>query len=171
MTRGSFITLLITSRTPGCPSGRTDTATFLFTEGFGQYAAIMALAPGAPEPAVFREGMLNRRFRPNLASAPPFLKRMSLVELSRVASTRYAEDFRTGRLVFSRGGLMAAALDDRIRAESKGSKSLQDAFRYLVAWTTRERRAFANDELASLIQQATGVDTAAVIAEWLRPLP
>jgi len=142
-----------------------------FAEGFGQYAAIMALAPGAPEPAVFREGMLNRRFRPNLASAPPFLKRMSLVELSRVASTRYAEDFRTGRLVFSRGGLMAAALDDRIRAESKGSKSLQDAFRYLVAWTTRERRAFANDELASLIQQATGVDTAAVIAEWLRPLP
>ena len=141
-----------------------------FAEGFGQYAAIMAIAAGTPDPGAFREGMLNRRFRPNLASAPAFLKRLSLVDLSRVASTRYAEDFRTGRLVFSRGGLMAAALDDRIRAESKGARSLQDAFKFLVAWTARERRAFSNDELASLIQQATGVDTTAVIAEWLRPL-
>ncbi len=142
-----------------------------FAEGFGQYAAIMALAPGTPDPAAFRDGMLNRRFRPNLANAPLFLKRLSLVDLSRVASTRYAEDFRTGRLVFSRGGLMAAAIDDRIRSQSKGLKSLRDAFQFLVAWTARERRAFANDELASLIQQATGVDTTAVIAEWLRPLP
>ena len=142
-----------------------------FAEGFGQYAAIMALAPGMPDPAAFREGMLNRRFRPNLANAPAFLKRLSLVDLSRVASTRYGEDFRTGRLVFSRGGLMAAAIDDRIRAESKGTKSLQDAFTFLLGWSVRERRAFANDELARLIQQATGVDTADVIAEWLRPLP
>lgn len=142
-----------------------------FAEGFGQYAAIMALAPGMPDPAAYREGMLNRRFRANLASAPPFLKRLSLVDLSRVASTRYAEDFRTGRLVFSRGGLMAAAIDDRIRSASQGARSLQDALKFLVAWTARERRAFANDELAALIQQATDVDTAPVIAEWLRPLP
>ena len=91
-----------------------------FAEGFGQYAAIMAVAAGTPEPGAFRQGMLARRFQANVDSAPPFLKRLSLVELSRVASTRYAEDFRTGRLVFSRGGLMAAAIDDRIRAESKG---------------------------------------------------
>mgnify|MGYP001572106745 CR=1 FL=1 len=142
-----------------------------FAEGFGQYAAIMALAPGTPDPAAFREGMLNRRFRTNLAGAPAFLKRLSLVDLSRVSSTRYAEDFRTGRLVFSRGGLMAAAIDERIQLESKGARSLRDALRYLVAWTARERRAFASDELATLIEQATGVATAAVIAEWLRPLP
>ena len=142
-----------------------------FAEGFGQYAAIMALAPATPDPAAFRDGMLNRRFRTNLTGAPPFLKRLSLVDLSRVASTRYAEDFRTGRLVFSRGGLMAAAIDERIQSDSKGAKSLRDAFRYLVAWTARERRAFANDELAALIQQATGVTVASVIGEWLRPLP
>jgi predicted metalloprotease with PDZ domain len=141
-----------------------------FAEGFGQYAAIMAVAAGAPDPAAFREGMLQRRFRANVAGAPPFLKRLSLVDLSRVASTRYAEDFRTGRLVFSRGGLMAAAIDDRIQAESKGAKSLRDAFQYLVAWTARERRAFATDELAPLVREATGVDTSAVVAEWLRPL-
>ena len=142
-----------------------------FAEGFGQYAAIMAVANGTADPAAYRDGMLDRRFRPNLSSAPAFLRRLSLVELSRVASTRYSEDFRTGRLVFSRGGLMAAAIDDRIQSESKGTKSLRDALRYLVSWTARERRAFANDELASLIQQATGVDTGPVIEQWLRPLP
>jgi predicted metalloprotease with PDZ domain len=142
-----------------------------FAEGFGQYAAIVAIAAGTPDPAAFREGMLARRFRANVASAPAFLKQLPLVELSRVASTRYAEDFRTGRLVFSRGGLMAAALDDRIQLETKGARSLRDALRYLVAWSAREHRAFELDELPELIRQATGVDTRAVIAEWLRPLP
>ncbi len=142
-----------------------------FAEGFGQYAAIMALAPGMPDAAAYSSTMLARRFQPNLLSAPAFLKRLSLTDLSRVASTRYAEDFRTGRLVFSRGGLMAAAIDERIQSASKGAKSLRDAFRFLVAWSARERRAFSNEELAAHIQQSTGVDVAPVIAEWLRPLP
>ncbi len=142
-----------------------------FAEGFGQYAAIMAVAAGAPEPATFRADMLARRFRVNVAAAPSFLARLPLVELSRVASTRYAEDFRTGRLVFSRGGLMAAAVDDLIQRDTGGARSLRDALRFLVAWTTRERRAFAIDELPGLITQATGVDTRAAIDEWLRPLP
>lgn len=142
-----------------------------FAEGFGQYAAIMAVAAGAPDPAAFRQGMLQRRFRANLDSAPPFLRRLPLVDLSRIASTRYAEDFRTGRLVFSRGGLMAAAIDDRIREQSRGERSLQDALRALVAWTAREQRAFAVDELPRLIQEATGVDVRRVVDEWLRPLP
>ena len=142
-----------------------------FAEGFGQYAAIVAVGAGAPDPAAFRAEMLQRRFRANVDSAPVFLRRLPLVELSRVASTRYAEDFRTGRLVFSRGGLMAAALDDHIQAGSTGAKSLRDALRYLVAWTARERRAFAIDELPALITAATGVDTRAVFEEWLRPLP
>jgi predicted metalloprotease with PDZ domain len=142
-----------------------------FAEGFGQYAAIVALAAGTSDPAAFREGMIARRFQANVEAGPAFLKRLPLVDLSRVASTRYAEDFRTGRLVFSRGGLMAAAIDDRIRAGSRDGKSLRDALQFLVAWTARERRAIDLDELAPLIQQATGVDTAAVIAEWLRPMP
>jgi predicted metalloprotease with PDZ domain len=141
-----------------------------FAEGFGQYAAIKALEAQMPDPAAYREGLLNRRFRSNLASAPEFLRRLSLVDLSRVASTRYSEDFRIGRLVFSRGGLMAAAIDERIQSESKGAKSLRDALRFMVAWTARERRGFATDELAGLIQKATGVDTSAVIEQWLRPM-
>jgi predicted metalloprotease with PDZ domain len=141
-----------------------------FAEGFGQYAAIMALAAGTPDPAAFRDGMLSRRFRPNIATAPPFLKALPLIELSRVASTRYAEDFRTGRLLFSRGGLMAAAIDDRIQAETKGARSLRDALRFIVEWSARERRAFTLDELPGLIEQATSVQTRAVIDTWLRPM-
>ena len=142
-----------------------------FAEGFGQYAAIMALAPGMPDPATYRKDLLARRFQSNIDAAPPFLKRLSLVELSRIASTRYAEDFRTGRLVFSRGGLMAAAVDERIARETGGTRSLRDGLQFLVAWCARERRGFAIDELAGLLRQATGVDTADVLAQWLRPLP
>jgi predicted metalloprotease with PDZ domain len=142
-----------------------------FAEGFGQYAAIEAVAAGTADPAAFRTDMLQRRFRANVESAPPFLRRLPLVELSRVASTRYAEDFRTGRLVFSRGGLMAAAIDDRLAVETRGTKRLKDALRYLVTWSARERRGFAVDELPGLIREATGVDVSAILAEWLRPLP
>ena len=39
--------------------------------------------------------MLARRFQANLDAAPPFLARPPLVELSRVASTRYAADALT----------------------------------------------------------------------------
>lgn len=141
-----------------------------FAEGFGQYAAIVAVAAGTADPDAFRSEMLARRFQANVSSAAPFLRRLPLVELSRVASTRYAEDFRTGRLVFSRGGLMAAAVDDRIRERSGGQKSLRDAFRFLVAWTAREHRGFSIEELPGLIQQATGVETRDVIEAWLRPL-
>jgi len=141
-----------------------------FSEGFGQYAAIMALAPGTPDPAVFRQSMLARRFQRNLDEAPPFLARLPLVDLSRIASTRYSEDFRTGRLVFSRGGLMAAEMDDRIRTASGDRKSLRDALRALVAWSARERRGFTIDELPALFRESTGVDTRDVMEKWLQPL-
>jgi predicted metalloprotease with PDZ domain len=141
-----------------------------FAEGFGQYAAIVAVAMGEPNPAAYRKGMLARRFQANIDSAPAFLKRLPLVELSRIGSTRYSEDFRTGRLLFSRGGLMAAAIDDRIQAETKGARSLRDALRYLVAWTARERRAFTLDELGRLLQEGSGVHVQDVIVEWLQPM-
>jgi predicted metalloprotease with PDZ domain len=145
--------------------------TIWFAEGFGQYAAIMALAPATPDPAAFRAGMIERRFQRNLDEAPPFLRRMGLIDLSRVASTRYAEDFRTGRLVFSRGGLMAAAIDDGIRSRTQGQIQLRDGLRFLLAWAARERRGFTTEELAGLLRQGTGVDVADIIATWLAPLP
>jgi predicted metalloprotease with PDZ domain len=146
--------------------------TIWFSEGFAQYAAIEAIADGLPEDEAraYRENLLERRFRQNVATAPAFIRRMSLVELSRVASTRYSEDFRTGRTVFSRGGLMAAEIDDRIREESRGTHRLRDALRHLVSWSRKSERAFEIEELPAIFAEVTGVDTRPVFDWWLKPL-
>jgi len=89
---------------------------------------------------------------------------LSLVELSRVASTRYSEDFRTGQLVFSRGGLLAAALDDHITAWTRGAKSLRDVFAWMLEGHGPAGRSFAVDEFASIVRAATGVDVTAIVS-------
>ena len=160
----------------GCPSAPTATGYFpfqwelapvldsiWFAEGFGQYAAIMAVAAGAPDPAAFRAEMLaaplpRQRRRPRRA----FLTRLPLVELSRVASTRYAEDFRTGRLVFSRGGLMAAAIDDRIQARDE--RRQEPARRAALSGgvdRARTARLRHRGTARAHSAQATGVETSA----------
>ncbi len=139
--------------------------TIWFSEGFAQYAAIAALA-ASPEQ---REEMLDRRFRSVLRGAPPELRRMPLRELSLVASTQYASDFRVGQLTFSRGGLMAAEMDDRIRAETHGRRSLRDALRHLIAWSAKNQRAFRVDELPLRFREATGVETRDILDRWLGP--
>jgi predicted metalloprotease with PDZ domain len=146
--------------------------TIWFSEGFAQYAAIEAIADGLgeDEARTYREDLLERRFRQSVATAPAFIRRMPLVELSRVASTRYSEDFRTGRTVFSRGGLMAAAIDDRIRQETRGTHRLRDALRHLVSWSRENKRAFGIEELPTIFAEATGVDTRVIFDEWLKPL-
>ena len=142
-----------------------------FSEGFVQYAAIEAVATGEADPAEYRRLMLATRFAEPLATMPEFLRQMSLVQLSRVASTRYSEDFRTGRSSFARGGLMAAALDDRIRERTSGARSLRDVFRHLMAWSAEHRRAFRIEELPVLVESATSVDTRDVFEHWLGPMP
>ncbi|MCL4523762.1 MAG: hypothetical protein M1453_12330 [Acidobacteria bacterium] len=143
-----------------------------FSEGFAQFAAMDALADAMPaaEAQKFRERMIEMRFRSTLAAMPAFLRQMPLVEVSRIASTRYGEDFRTGRTVFSRGGLMAAEMDQRIREQSQGKKGMRDAFRYLMAWSAREKRAFRMEELPRIIQEATGVETRDILEKWLQPM-
>jgi predicted metalloprotease with PDZ domain len=142
-----------------------------FSEGFGQYAAIDALAARFPpaEAAAYRERLVERRFRQSLAEAPAFLLHMPLVELSYVASTRYGEDFRTGRTVFARGGLMAAEMEQEIRRATESRKSLRDGLRALVAWSARERRPFAIADLPGYFREATGVDVRNIYDRWLAP--
>ena len=101
---------------------------------------------------------------------PDFLKKMPLVDLSRTASTVYSEDFRTGRTVFSRGGLMAYEMDERMRASSDGTKRLRDALRFLLAWSAKEKRPFRIDELPTFFKDATGVDTRDLMQHWLAPM-
>ena len=139
--------------------------TIWFNEGFGRYAAIQSVANGMPaaEGASFRARTLDR-LRGFLDDAPPFVRRMSLVELSRSASFLYAADFRIGMNTFSRGALMAAEMDDRIRAASGGQKSLRDGLRALL----RTPQPFRIEDLPGIFREATGVDVRDVLARWMK---
>lgn len=143
--------------------------TIWFSEGFGQYAAAAALAAHLPDRPDYLEQLVDARFRRSLAASPPFIRRMSTIELSRVASTRYGQDFRTGKASFSRGGLMAAEMDAHIRKKSHGKKSLRDALRYLVDWSRREQRPLTLEELPKLLTKGSGVGVREIHEHWMRP--
>ena len=134
--------------------------TIWLSEGFARYIAIEALADAMPEAegAAYRKAMLDS-LQTLLAEVPSFIREMPLVALSRIASTRYSEDFRTGKTLFARGALLAAELDARIRAASGDRKRFRDAARYLMDWSAANRRGFRIDELPGLFREATGVET------------
>jgi len=139
-----------------------------FSEGFAQYAAAVALADrmGDAGPGYLEE-LVRGRFQSTLEETPDFIREMDTVALSRLASTQYSEDFRTGANSFSRGGLMARDMDRRIRVRSGGARSLRDALRFLVAWSVRERRAFRVDEIPALLSEGSGVDLREDFDRWM----
>jgi len=145
--------------------------TIWFNEGFGRYAGIAALADGMTkqEGEDFRRRHLAR-LQGIVDNAPDFIRRMPTVVLSREASFLYEDDFRTGMNIFSRGSLMAAEMDDRIRLQTQGKQSLRDAMRAIVLRTQQEQRPFKIDELAPIFKQATGVDVNDILQRWLQPL-
>jgi 7,8-dihydropterin-6-yl-methyl-4-(beta-D-ribofuranosyl)aminobenzene 5'-phosphate synthase len=145
--------------------------TIWFNEGFGRYAAIAAVADAMPaaEGKAFRDRQLAS-LRNTVDSAPPFLRRMPLDALSREASFLYSQDFRTGRNVFSRGALMAAEMDDRIRARTGGAKSLRDALRWLLRWSVENRKPFQTEDLPRYFATATGVGVRDILERWIEPL-
>lgn len=146
--------------------------TIWFSEGFAQYAALEALADRMPDEEAhrYREQVVEARFGAALREAPDFIRKLSLIDLSRLASTRYSQDFRIGRSVFSRGALMALEMDEHLRKVSAGRVRLRDALRRLVAWSARSGRAFRIEELPHIFRQATGVDTRSILERWL-PAP
>jgi predicted metalloprotease with PDZ domain len=145
--------------------------TIWFNEGFGRYISIQALADAMPATAGTRYRKEELDWLQSVVdAAPPFLRHMSLAELSREGSFLYADDFRTGMNLFSRGALMAAEMDDAIRAQTNGQKSLRDALRHLIAWTSKNHRAFRVEELPQIFREATGVDTSVILNRHLQPL-
>jgi predicted metalloprotease with PDZ domain len=144
--------------------------TIWFNEGFGRYVAIEALAEALPKTDAerYRREKLDR-LRAILDSAPDILKRMSLPDLSREGSFLYSDDFRLGMSVFSRGALMAAEMDDQIRTQSSGQKSLRDALRHLMEWSRQNHHAFRTEDLPVIFWEATGVDTSVILNRWMQP--
>jgi predicted metalloprotease with PDZ domain len=145
--------------------------TIWFSEGFGQYAAGVALAERLERGEEFLERLLDWRFRRPLGEAPSSIRRMSTVELSRVASTRYGTDFRLGRNIFSRGAMMAAEMDAHIREQTGGTKSLKDVLRHLFAWAQQHGPTVPEDELLRLLNEGSGVDLGEIHARWMAPQP
>ena len=145
--------------------------TIWLSEGFVQYAAVEMITDGLPvsKRQEIRDPLIDRRFRKSLVDAPEFINRLSLTELSRAASTKYSEDFRYGRNVFSRGAMMALELDERIRRMSDEKKRFRDVMRFLMVWSERERRPFKAREIPSLIADATGIDVRSVMDRWMKP--
>jgi predicted metalloprotease with PDZ domain len=70
---------------------------------------------------------------------------------------------------YQKGALVALALDLTIRTASRGRKSLDDAMRLLWQRCKDAGPAYAGvaeDEMAAVIETATGVDVARVLREW-----
>ena len=86
---------------------------------------------------------------------PEFIRNMPLVELSRVGSLMYSEDFRTGRTLFSKGALMAEEIDGLIRQKTGGKKRLRDSFHAMMSWAEKSGRAFRLEELPWVDWQAS----------------
>lgn len=97
----------------------------------------------------------------------PLIKKMSLQQLSQIASTMYGTDFRLGRAIYSRGALMAIEMNDYIKEKTGGGKSMKDVFHYLYHWAKENKRAFTMDEFPMLINKASGVDVSTIYHKWL----
>jgi predicted metalloprotease with PDZ domain len=110
------------------------------------------------------------RFRKAVYDAPPAIRNLSLAQLSQVASTQYAEDFRLGSGIYSRGALMADEMNRYIKDRTGGKKSIREVYRFLYQWSQRNHRAFRMEEFPGLLKEATGVDLGAIYAKWLKPI-
>ena len=108
-------------------------------------------------------------FRRTMASAPEYIKALSLKDLSRLGSTQYGEDFRIGMNLFSRGALMAHDLDMYIQDQTGGAKSFRDVMLGLLHWTEESQRAYAYDEIEPIMSSSVGVDLSAIWDRWQSP--
>ena len=110
------------------------------------------------------------RFNDNVYNASPAIKRMSLQQLSQIASTMYGVDFRLGTAVYSRGAMMAIEMNDYIKQNTAGQRSMRDVFRYLYNWSKENQRPFTMEEFPALISKAAGVDISVIYQKWQLPI-
>ncbi|HXD78805.1 MAG TPA: hypothetical protein VN616_13400 [Puia sp.] len=135
--------------------------TIWFNEGFMWYLVADTLK---------EEGMMAG-FRQTVYNGPPGIRKLTMQELSQIASTQYADDFRLGSAIFSRGALMAAEIDDYVRQRTGGKSSMRTIFRYLYEWSRKNSRPFTPGEFPGLLQAATGVNIRAIYDKWQGPIP
>ncbi|MDN5214036.1 hypothetical protein QQ020_18310 [Fulvivirgaceae bacterium BMA12] len=110
------------------------------------------------------------RFRNTITTAPDFINKKSLRELSLLGSTQYSKDFRIGQNLFSRGALMAYEMDEYIQKQSNGTKTFKDAVINLYRWSEKHRRAFDYEEILTILSDGAGVDLSPVWEKWQKPV-
>ena len=112
----------------------------------------------------------NKIFNNAVYNTSPAIKKMSLQQLSQIASTMYGADFRLGRSVYSRGALMAIEMNTYIIEKTKNKKSMKDVFRYLYNWAKENKRSFFMEEFPGLINKACGIDLSRIYQKWQLPV-
>jgi predicted metalloprotease with PDZ domain len=131
-----------------------------FNEGFMWYIVADTLKT---------KSMIDR-FRNSVYNGAPAIRQMTLQQLSQIASTQYAEDFRLGEAIFSRGALMAAEINDYVKSQTGGKASMRTIYRYLYEWSRRNNRPFTLQEFPDLMKSATGVDVSTIYNKWQTPI-
>jgi predicted metalloprotease with PDZ domain len=106
------------------------------------------------------------RFHENVYKTSPAIKKLTLPQLSQIASTMYGVDFRLGMAVFSRGAMMAIEMNEFIKQKTGGKKSMKDVFRYFYNWSKENTRPFTMQEFPLLINKAAGVDLSSIYRKW-----
>ena len=109
-------------------------------------------------------------FIDNVYNTSPVIKKMSLQQLSQIASTMYGNDFRLGRAVYSRGALMAIEMNNYLKEKTNGRKSMKDVLRYLYNWAKENKRSFTLEEFPILINKACGIDLNHIYQKWQLPV-
>lgn len=140
-----------------------------FSEGWAQYAAADMLALGTPDPAATRRRLTARRFEEAGADTLPPIGGLSTAALSAISAHQYSDDFRLAQTTFARGGLMADAIDRRIRDRTGGRKNFRDVVHALLAWCATATTPVTVETLVTAARGATGVEVGDLIEQWLVP--
>jgi len=131
-----------------------------FNEGFMWFVAFDEL----------KMETMKTNFYNNVYKTSPIIKKMSLQQLSQLASTLYGTDFRIGRSVFSRGALMATEMNNYLKEQSQGKKSMKDVLRWLYNWSKENKRPYTMEEFPILINKACGIDLNGIYKKWQLPV-
>ena len=113
---------------------------------------------------------MKTSFYNNVYNTSPIIKKMSLQQLSQIASTMYGVDFRLGLAVFSRGAMMAIEMNDYIKEKTGGRKSMKDVFRYLYQWAQKNQRPFSMEEFPTLLNEACKINLSQIYKKWQMPV-
>lgn len=114
--------------------------------------------------------IMKTNFYNSVYNTSGIIKKMSLQQLSQTASTLYGSDFRIGRSVYSRGALMAIEMNNYLKEQTKGKKSMKDVLSYLYNWSKENKRAFTMEEFPMLINKACGIDLSEIYKKWQLPV-